>query len=143
MFVARLARRALKGIGYAFRTADPMKDQPSASVLVVEDDALLRFNTSEFLRDCGFEVLEASSADEAVFVLSSDPDIDVVFSDIRMPGTMDGFDLAAWVETNCPSIPIILTSGYAGNDTSKHAHPLLPKPYSLVRVQNEITKALS
>jgi CheY-like chemotaxis protein len=119
-----------------------MKDQPAASVLVVEDDVLLRFNTSEFLRDCGFEVLEASTADEAVFVLSADPNIDVVFSDIRMPGTMDGFDLAKWVEANCPSIPIILTSGYPGVDAGKYAHPMLPKPYSLVRVQNEITKAL-
>jgi CheY-like chemotaxis protein len=79
-------------------------------VLVVEDEVLLRLVVAEYLRDCGFKVIEAAHADEALMVLKQ-PDlrIDVLFSDIEMPGSMDGFALAQWTRTNCPGLAVMLT----------------------------------
>ena len=74
--------------------------EPSAkageTVLVVEDDILLRLSIAAYLRDCGYKVIEAADADEAVLVLKQpDLDIDVLFTEIEMPGAMDGFGLAS------------------------------------------------
>jgi len=74
---------------------------------------------SDYLQECGFKVLEASSADEAILIIEkSDVFIDLVFSDVSMPGTIDGFALAHWVRTNRPGLPIILTSGDAKKASS-------------------------
>jgi CheY-like chemotaxis protein len=73
------------------------------TVLVVEDEVLVRLAIAEYLRDCGYRVIEASSADEAILVLQQpELTIDVVFTDIEMPGPMDGFGLAQWTRTNRP-----------------------------------------
>jgi CheY-like chemotaxis protein len=63
-------------------------------VLVVEDEFLIRINAAEMMEEAGFEVVEASNADEAVATLEARLDIAVVFTDIQMPGTMDGLKLA-------------------------------------------------
>lgn len=70
----------------------PVSSAIGETVLVVEDEVLLRLVVAEYLRDCGFKVIEAAHADEAVMVLKQ-PDlrIDVLFSDIEMPGSLDGF----------------------------------------------------
>ncbi|MGZ5904834.1 MAG: response regulator, partial [Reyranella sp.] len=67
------------------------------TVLVVEDEILVRTVIAAYLRDCGFDVVEAGSADEAVRVLEAGVRIDIVFSDINMPGSLDGFGLAQWL----------------------------------------------
>ena len=82
-------------------------------ILVVEDDALLRFMTADFLRDCGLRVLEAANADEAVGLLQTTSQICAVFTDIQMPGTMDGLGLARWISSERPKIRVLLTSGNA------------------------------
>ena len=64
-------------------------------VLVVEDDFLIRMNAAEMIADAGFDVIEAASADEAILILEDRLDITVVFTDIQMPGSMDGLKLAA------------------------------------------------
>lgn len=81
------------------------------TVLVVEDDVLERGPLAEYLRDANFKVIEAATAHEAVEVLSSDTTVDIVFSDIRMPGGMDGLALARWIAERMPSLPVLLTSG--------------------------------
>jgi CheY-like chemotaxis protein len=63
-------------------------------VLVVEDDFLIRMHAAEMIEEAGFEVVEASNADEAVAILEGRPNIAVVFTDIQMPGSMDGLKLA-------------------------------------------------
>src|SRR5579862_7438016 len=68
---------------------------------------------SEFLRDSGFDVVEAGSADEALKVFESGTEIDLLFSDIRMPGTMDGCDLARRIRDDWPDTRVILISGYS------------------------------
>ena len=77
---------------------------------MVEDEVIVRMVISEYLRGCGYRVIEAASADEALVVLQhTEIGIDVLFSDIEMPGSMDGFALATWVRMNRPSLDVILT----------------------------------
>ena len=87
-------------------------DAPSPTVLVVEDEVLIRLVIADYLRDCGYKVHEAVSGEEAIAILQApEVSIDVVFSDVEMPGSMDGFALARWVRANKPGMEVILTSG--------------------------------
>jgi CheY-like chemotaxis protein len=106
----------------------------SETVLVVEDEILIRTAISEYLRHCGYRVVEAASADEAIVMLNQpDVKIDIVFSDVEMPGSMDGFGLSKWVKSNKPGLHVILTSSLkkaadeAGNLCEEGPH--LAKPY--------------
>ena len=117
------------------------------SVLVVEDEVLIRMAVADYLRDCGYRVVETSNGDEAVAVLKADPHIDVVFSDVTMPGEIDGFALAQWVRRERPGVRVILTSGIG-----KTAHeasqlcgdgPLLDKPYDHGDVERRIRELLA
>ena len=80
-------------------------------VLVVEDDAFLRMAAAGFIEDAGFETLQASNADDAVSLLEARDDIRIVFTDIDMPGSMDGLKLAVAIRGRWPPIEIIVTSG--------------------------------
>jgi len=81
-------------------------------VLVVEDETLVRMDISDQLQDLGFKVLEAAHADEAIDMLIANPDIRVVFTDVDMPGSMNGLKLAAAVRKRWPPIKIIVASGH-------------------------------
>jgi CheY-like chemotaxis protein len=85
--------------------------KPKDIVLVVEDEALIRMNTADLIRDLGFEVIEAEDADHAVALLESTPGITVLFTDIQMPGSMDGLRLAAVVRDRWPPVAVLITSG--------------------------------
>jgi CheY-like chemotaxis protein len=80
-------------------------------VLIVEDEALVRLGAVQMLEDAGFEVIEAANADEAIQALERRNDIRVVFTDVQMPGSMDGLKLAHAVHNRWPPIKIIVTSG--------------------------------
>jgi CheY-like chemotaxis protein len=82
-----------------------------ACVLVVEDEMLLRMRAVDMVEDAGFTPLEAVDADEAVAILDSRSDIALLFTDIQMPGRMDGLKLAHAVHERWPQIKIILVSG--------------------------------
>jgi CheY-like chemotaxis protein len=82
-----------------------------AVVLVVEDEMLLRMRTVDMVEDAGFTSIEAVDADEAVAILESRSDIALLFTDIQMPGSMDGLRLAHAVRERWPPIKIILVSG--------------------------------
>src|ERR1700726_811220 len=84
---------------------------PPAVVLVVEDEMLLRMRAVDMVEDAGFTPLEAVDADEAVAILESRSDIALLFTDIQMPGSMDGLKLAHAVRQRWPPIKIILVSG--------------------------------
>lgn len=81
------------------------------TVLVVEDEPLIRMDIADQLQDLGFKVLEAANAREAVLMLTANADIRVMFTDVDMPGWMDGLMLAAAVRDRWPPIKIIVTSG--------------------------------
>ena len=80
-------------------------------VLIVEDELLLRMNAVDMIKSAGFEVVEAENADEAIEILEVRRDITVVFTDIQMPGSMDGLKLARAVRGRWPPIKIVATSG--------------------------------
>jgi CheY-like chemotaxis protein len=105
-------------------------------VLVVEDDFLIRMNAAEMIEEAGFTVVEAANSDEAIVILESRLDITVVFTDIQMPGSMDGLKLAAAIRGRWPPIQIIATSGLV--DVRKDDLPkggrFLPKPYSPAQI---------
>ena len=82
------------------------------SVLVVEDETLIRFNVVDALEDAGYDVFEAANADDAIAILAVTPSIRLVFTDIDMPGSMDGLKLAAAVRNRWPPVKIIVTSGH-------------------------------
>jgi len=112
-------------------------------VLIVEDDFLIRINVAELIADAGFRVVEAANADEAIVILESRLDITVVFTDIQMPGSMDGLKLAAAIRGRWPPIKIIATSGLVDvrQDDLPDGGRFLPKPYSseqIVRTLREL-----
>jgi CheY-like chemotaxis protein len=84
----------------------------SMVVLVVEDEPLLRMMAVDLAEDAGFDVEEAANADEALAILERRTDIRIVFSDIDMPGSMNGASLAAAIRSRWPPIDLILTSGH-------------------------------
>ena len=85
---------------------------PAMLVLVVEDDALLRMHAAEMIEEAGFQVLEADGADAAIRLLESRSDIRIIFTDIDMPGSMNGLKLAHAVASRWPPIKIVATSGH-------------------------------
>jgi len=101
-------------------------------VLIVEDEFLLRMDAADMIGAAGFEVVEAGNADQAIEILESRPDITVVFTDIQMPGSMDGLKLARAVRGRWPPIKIIATSGHLhiGESDLPEGGRFLPKPYS-------------
>jgi CheY-like chemotaxis protein len=82
-----------------------------AKVLIVEDEMMLRMRAVDLVEDAGFTPVQAVSADEALSILESRSDISLLFTDIQMPGTLDGLKLAHAVHDRWPSIKIILVSG--------------------------------
>lgn len=82
------------------------------AVLIVEDEILIRMDVADQLRDGGFEVLEASSANEAIEILENNDAIRILFTDIDMAGSMDGLKLSAAVRDRWPPIKIVVTSGH-------------------------------
>src|SRR4030088_786364 len=83
-----------------------------ASVLVVEDEMLLRMRAVDMVEDAGFTAIEAVNADDALAILESRSDIELLFTDIQMPGSFDGLHLAHAVHERRPAIKIILVSGH-------------------------------
>jgi CheY-like chemotaxis protein len=86
-------------------------NRPHPVVLIVEDEPLLRMLAVELVEEAGFVALEAADADEAVALLESRPDISLLFTDINMPGSMDGLKLAHAVRNRWPPIKILVVSG--------------------------------
>ena len=104
---------------------------------------LIRLVIAEYLRECGYRVHEAVNAEEAILILQApEVSIDIVFSDVEMPGEMDGFGLARWVRANLPEIQVILTSGAERSadiaGTLCEAGPLMKKPYHTQAVVDRI-----
>jgi two-component system, response regulator PdtaR len=83
-----------------------------AAILVVEDEALVRFCAADALEEKGFEVVEAANAENALKVLASRPDVKLLFTDIQLPGPLDGMDLARAVREKWPHIGVVITSGH-------------------------------
>jgi CheY-like chemotaxis protein len=103
-----------------------------STILVVEDETLIRLATADFLREAGYRVLEAGDASEAQVIIGSGEPIELVFSDINMPGALDGVELASWLAQRHPDVRIVLTSGIGHNAHRAAEVPstvFIPKSY--------------
>lgn len=121
---------------------------PVQCLLVVEDDILVRFQICDYLRECGFKVIEAANAQEAVLVLEKlDLSVELVLSTTQMPGAMDGFALAHWVRRERPGLPVILVgspgkAADAAAELCEHG-PMLTKPYEPQILLDRIRRSLA
>ncbi|WP_454624797.1 response regulator [Bradyrhizobium cenepequi] len=109
-------------------------------VLVVEDEALVRMNAADLIRDLGFEVIEAADADHAISLLESVPEITVLFTDIQMAGSMDGLRLAAVVRARWPPVALLITSGQLSPPTADMptGARFIPKPYLPLQLKDHL-----
>jgi CheY-like chemotaxis protein len=101
------------------------------TILLVEDEVLIRTILAEEIRSQSVTVIEASTADEAWAYLTAGGQADLVFSDIHMPGSMDGLELARRIKADFPDIKVIITSGNAGTHSPGDKASFLPKPYQI------------
>ena len=116
-----------------------------AVVLVVEDSTVIRMGAVDLVVNAGYEALEARDADEAIRVLESRADIDLVFTDIQMPGTMDGLKLAHYIRDRWPPVRLIVASGKAILEESSlpEGSSFFTKPYSDHAIADAMARMLS
>lgn len=119
------------------------------TVLVVEDEASIRLAISDYLVQQEFSVLQAANAAGAIEVFSRHPEIDLVFTDLQMPGEMDGLDLVDWLLKRHPGLPVIVTSGVWGRVStmeqfsSNRALSYFVKPYPYDAVARRIRQVIA
>jgi CheY-like chemotaxis protein len=119
-----------------FQSGALVQSRPAPRLLVVEDEVLVRMMLAEELRDAGFPALEAAHADEAIDMLRHVPDIKLMISDIRMPGSMDGIALARLARSEHPDIKIIFACGSHCSINSVRHEGLFLKPMMFTALFN-------
>lgn len=119
--------------------------QKGTTVIVVEDETIVRMDIAMSLEDEGFIVLEASNADEAIGLLNAHPEISLMFTDIDMPGSMDGLKLAEAVRDRWPPVKIIIASGHRQlrDDLLPIEGKFFSKPYDHARIISAIREMLA
>jgi DNA-binding NtrC family response regulator len=126
--------------------ADQAAGEAQWTVLLVEDDALLRIAVADHLRSKGYHVIEAGTVIEAATVLSSGPSVHIVFSDVDLPGATGGLSLAVWIQAHHPGVPVILTSGVRAvmpTLADQRRVPFIPKPYDFENVAALIARVIA
>lgn len=120
--------------------AEPRPSSPT--VLVVEDDVLVRAVLAETLRGEGYVVVEAENAEAALQFLATATSVDLVFSDVRMPGAINGVELARRLARERPEVPVILTSGDVDPEQLRGIGGFLAKPYKLDHAMQMVAELL-
>ena len=111
------------------------------TVLIVEDEGLLCELMVEELKTLGFAVLKAQTSEEALNLIEGETPVDVLFTDIRLPGSLDGWDLAERFRARNPSGPVIYTTGYSGVPLRRVSQStFLAKPYRPSAIASEIRR---
>jgi two-component system, response regulator PdtaR len=115
-----------------------------AVILVVEDSTIIRMGAVDLVQCAGYEALEASNAEEAIRILESRSDIDLVFTDVQMPGTMDGIMLSHYIRDRWPPVKLIVASGKAILEeiSLPEGTMFFPKPYSDHTIADAIRQLL-
>ncbi len=119
--------------------------RPAGKVLLVEDDDEVARMAREMLEQLGYEVVRSANASDALGVIAAGPQIDIVFSDIMMPGAMDGVALARELKFRLPQLPVVLTSGHPaafGQEIEHNGLRVLAKPYRLDELRVTLAQAL-
>ena len=116
-----------------------------AVVLVVEDSTIIRMGAVDLVLSAGYEALEACDADEAIRVLESRDDIDLVFTDVQMPGTMDGIKLSHYIRDRWPPVKLMVASGIAILEESSlpGGSRFFSKPYDDHTITDAMARLLS
>jgi CheY-like chemotaxis protein len=116
---------------------------PNATVLIVEDESLVRDMIAEELRDAGFAVLEAGDGEAAASILASPDHIDILFTDIRLPGSLDGWEVARVARRARTALPVIYATGYTVDRMAEVPGAVfLHKPYEPSTIVETIRKLL-
>ncbi|HTZ71433.1 MAG TPA: response regulator [Acetobacteraceae bacterium] len=123
--------------------AHEASQRPVARILVVEDEVLIRVEVADALRQAGYEVIEAGCAAEAQAYVRGGGGVDLLFSDLRMPGGMNGAQLAGWIRAHAPGVPVILASGDAGPAEIGVADAFLAKPYDIGQAVGSVARLLA
>jgi CheY-like chemotaxis protein len=124
----------------------PEEEQPNKqplTVLVVEDEFFIRLSTADEIRAAGYRVVEAVNANEAEQILRSGTKIDLVFSDVQMPGPMDGIALARLVRDRHPATRIVLTSAHPAPVCEVDHDGFFRKPYEFSKLIETLERLLS
>jgi CheY-like chemotaxis protein len=126
----------------------PSAPAGTETILVVDDEVLIRMVICDYLRECGYRVLEAANADEAMLVLQQDDvALAAVLSDVAMPGAMDGFALAQWIRQRRPGLEVILVGSPERSAAAAaglcEQGPTLAKPYEPKAVVDRIRRLLA
>jgi PAS domain S-box-containing protein len=127
----------------------PAAAAPSAkTILLVEDDSALQALSTEMLLDLGYSVITASDAAGALEILKRDPAVDLVFSDVIMPGGKSGINLAADAVKLRPDLKVLLTSGYTGESLNRHnaadiSLPFIAKPFTQMELASQLQRLLA
>ena len=117
---------------------------PGRTVLLVEDEVLVRIALADELRDMGLAVLEASTADEALRILQAAVPIDLVLTDVHMPGSLDGLGLAARLRVDHPGVKVVVASGHLPADVAAR-HDLdgfFEKPFAFATLARQLRDML-
>jgi CheY-like chemotaxis protein len=116
-----------------------------AVVLVVEDEKLIRMNAVEMVEDAGFEAIAASDAEEAIRILESRTDIRAVFTDVQLPGSMDGLRLVRLVRNRWPPVALIVTSGQCnvGETDLPRGGRFLANPYEGSQIEATLRQLIT
>lgn len=118
----------------------------TATILLVDDDKAVREVASELLEDAGYTILQAENAHAAMRLIESHSEIDLVFSDVRMPGQVDGVGLARWIRRVHPELLVVLVSGYVEPESllrKTEVDAILQKPYTNTDVLGRLETLLS
>ena len=119
-------------------------DPERPTVLLVEDEVLIRLMIADELRGQGLQVLEASNADEALTILERSLSVHLLFTDVRMPGRMDGLALAKLAQARFPRLKLIIASSREPEEPSRaSADAFISKPYDLNQVVEQVEKILA
>jgi two-component system, response regulator PdtaR len=122
----------------------PEKEPGRPTILLVEDDIIIRSPLAEYLQSVGFITVEAANAGEAITLFAARVPIDLVFSDIRMPGPMDGLGLAQWIRQHQPGVPVLLTSGTSSVARARQVGAVfVAKPYQVAEIAARIRDLLA
>lgn len=120
-------------------------ERQRAAVLIVEDEPLIRMGAVYLIEDAGFAVYEAASADAAIALLELHKEIRLIFTDVDMPGSMDGLKLAHYVRGRWPPVKIIVTSGHVkvAEESLPAGALFLPKPYDPAEITHKVREMIA
>ncbi len=128
---------------FAASAGEPSLGSNVPTILLVEDEVLIRMAMADALRAEGFIVVEAAHADEALSILTASVPIDLVMTDVRMPGSIDGLGLAIKLRESRPELKIVIISGEWSSARARETADLFfSKPCNMTNVIQEVAKLL-